>query len=281
MRSKLARAAAAIGSILGGIALGGAAMPAQAQVDPFVGTWRVTAILNIPEYAPLNLAQARRLIGRTIQVASARVQVWTTTERLPQPDVCSSPEFQTVQGTRQRMLADYRIRQEDLTTLPASFVELTVTCRGNFIIALRQVSPSVLIAELDTVFFRVERTAAGPTVGGGPTQGATPGAIGPSFNCAQARQPDEQLICGDAALARSDSRLAETFGKLVTATAEAQREALRREQREWVSQRGKQCNINADTRVTDANRAALVRCLNGIYATRQRDLDVRLQRAQR
>jgi uncharacterized protein YecT (DUF1311 family) len=159
-----------------------------------------------------------------------------------------------------------------------------VTCRGNFVIALRQVSPSVLIAELDTVFFRLERTAAAPVAGGGPTQGATPGApgtIGPSFNCAQARQPDEQLICADASLARSDSRLAETFGKLVTATAEAQREALRREQREWVSQRGKQCNINADTRVTDANRAQLVRCLNGVYAARQRDLDVRLQRAQR
>jgi uncharacterized protein YecT (DUF1311 family) len=264
----------------------GAAAPARAQVEPFVGTWRVTSVLNIPEYAALTQAQARGMIGRTIQVASGRVQVWSNAGRLPEQDVCATPEFQTTQANRARMLADYRIRQEDLAVLPTSFVELTVTCRGNFVIALRQVTPTTMIAELDTVFYRVERTATPPTAGGagqqgGAQQGGAQSGPNPSFNCAQARTPDEQAICGDAALARVDRQLAETFGKLVTATPEAQREALRREQREWVSQRGKQCNVSAETRMTDAARAQFVRCLTALYATRQRDLDARLQRAQR
>jgi len=264
-----------------GASLGGAA---RAQVDPFVATWRITSVLNIPEYAALTQAQARAMIGRTFQVASTRVQVWSNAGRAPQQDVCTTPEFQTVQGTRARMLADYRIRSEDLSVLPTSFVELTITCRGNFVIALRQVTPTTMIAELDTVFFRVERTAtpptAGPTAGQAPQGGAQSGA-NPSFNCAQARTPDEQAICSDAALARVDRQLAETFGKLVTATPEAGREALRREQREWVSQRAKQCNVSAETRLNDASRAQFVRCLTSLYAARQRDLDARLQRAQR
>ncbi len=265
--------------------LGASAAPAHAQVDPFIGTWRIVAVVAIPEYAALNQAQARGLIGRIIQVANTRVQVWTSAQRQPQQEVCATPEFQTVQNSRARMLADYRIRQEDLGPLPPTFSELTVTCRGNFVVSLRQVGTTTMVAELDTVLFRLERTATPPgsaTAAGTPAQGGTTQAgISPSFNCAQARQADEQAICSDAALARSDRQLAETFGKLVTATPEAQREAVRREQRTWVSQRGKQCNVAADTRLTDATRAELVRCLTGVYAARQRELDARLQRAQR
>jgi uncharacterized protein YecT (DUF1311 family) len=265
-------------------ALGAVAAPVRAQLDPFIGTWRIAAVVTIPEYAALNQAQARSLVGRTIQIASGRVQVWASTERQPQQDVCTTPEFQMAQSSRTRLLADYRIRQEDVTALPASFTELTITCRGNFVLSLRTVGPNALIAELDTVLFRVERTATPPAAaagGGPPPQGGTQAGIAPSFNCAQARQVDEQAICGDAGLARSDRQLAEAFGKLVAATPEAQREALRREQRDWVAQRGKQCNVSADARLTDAARAQLVRCLAGVYAARQRELDARLQRAQR
>jgi uncharacterized protein YecT (DUF1311 family) len=266
-------------------ALGAAAGPARAQVDPFIGTWRIAAVLTVPEYAALDQAQARRLVGRTIQIASSRVQAWTNGGRQPQPNVCTTPEFQTVPGNRARLLADYRIRQEDLSTLPASFTELTVTCSGNFVLSLRQVSTSTMVGELETVFFRLERTATPPgsaAAAGTPAQGATTQAgISPSFSCAQARRADEQAICSDAALARSDRQLAEAFGKLLAATAVPQREALRREQRGWVAQRAKQCNAAADTRLTDANRAQLVRCLAGVYAARQREIDARLQRAQR
>jgi len=278
MRSVILALAVAAGALT--------AAAARAQVDPFVGTWRVAAVLTIPEYAALNQAQARSLVGRSIQIAAGRVQVWTNGLQAPQQEVCTTPEFQTVQGNRARMLADYRIRQQDLAALPATFAELTVTCAGNFMVSLRQVSTTTAIAELDTVFFRLERTATPPgaaAAAGTPAQGGTTAQTGaaPSFNCAQARQADEQAICGDAALARSDRQLAEVFGKLLTATPEAQREALRREQRTWVSQRGKQCNVAADARLTDAIRGPLVRCLAGVYAARQRELDARLQRAQR
>jgi uncharacterized protein YecT (DUF1311 family) len=254
---------------------------ARAQVvDPFVGTWRIAAILTIPDYAPLNLQQARGLVGRTIQVATGRVQTWSNVASRPQPDVCTTPEFQTVQTTRARMVADTRLRQEDLAALPASFVELTVTCRGNFVMALRQVSPTVLVAELESVLFRVERTAASAATPGGPTQSGPQGAQGPSFNCAQARSVEERLICGDSGLAATDRALAESYNKLLQALPEAQRDALRREQRDWVANRAKQCHIAADTRLTDDNRSTLVQCLANIFSARQRDLDARLRRAQ-
>jgi len=99
------------GAILGGMVVGGASMPAHAQVDPFVGSGGSPRILNIPEYAPLNLVQARRLSGADDPVASARVQVWTRPSACRSRLSARSPEFQTVQGTRQRMLADYRIRR--------------------------------------------------------------------------------------------------------------------------------------------------------------------------
>jgi uncharacterized protein YecT (DUF1311 family) len=278
----LALAALAAGAAI----VGATAGPASAQVEPFVGTWRIAAILTIPDYAPLNLAQARGLIGRTIQVANGRVQSWTNVERQPQQDVCPTPEFQTLQATRTRLLADYRIRQEDLAALPASFVELTVTCRGNFVMSLRQISPTALVAELQSVFFRIERTSAVPTAGAGATQGGAPGTPGqatpnPSFNCAQARSVEERLICGDSALAAADRALADAYNKLLQALPEAQRDGLRREQRDWVANRGKQCNITPDTRLSDDNRGALARCLTGLLTARQRDLDARSRRVQR
>jgi uncharacterized protein YecT (DUF1311 family) len=271
-----------------GAMFGGAGGPARAQVvDPFVGTWRIATILTIPDYAPLNLQQARGLVGRTIQVANGRVQSWSNIASRPQPDVCTAPEFQTVQATRARMVADTRLRQEDLAALPASFVELTITCRGNFVMALRQVSPTVLVAELESVLFRIERAAASAATPGGPTQSGTPGAgtpgagtPGPSFSCAQARSVEERLICGDSGLAATDRAIAESYNKLLQALPEAQRDALRREQRDWVANRAKQCHIAADTRLTDDNRSTLVQCLANVFSARQRDLDARLRRAQ-
>ena len=254
-------------------------------LDPFIGTWQITAVAATPEFAALSAAQAAALVRRNIEVTRARVQIWAPATPQPRPDACTTPEFLPRETTRAALLAENGLRGADLTVLPARFAELTVTCRGNFFVALRMVSADVMVGEFDSVFFRLQRMAMPPataaTQGGSAPGGATQGAqqaVTPSFDCAQARQPDEQIICADAGLARSDRTMAETFRKAIAAIAEGQREALRREQRDWAVNRAKQCGIASDTRVTDANRPQFVRCLAGLYATRIAALEARLQR---
>lgn len=255
------------------------------SVDPFFGTWQITAVAATPEFAALSATQAAALVRRNIEITRPRVQVWAPATPQPRPEVCTTPEFLPRENTRAALLAENGLRSADLTVLPARFTELTVTCQGNFFVALRMVSADVMVGEFESVFFRLQRTAPPPpataaTQGGASSGGATrgPQAATPSFDCAQARRPDEQIICADANLARSDRALAEAFRKAVSAIAEGEREALRREQRDWVANRAKQCGIAADTRVTDANRPQFVRCLTGLYATRIAALEARLQR---
>ncbi|MBL8836885.1 MAG: DUF1311 domain-containing protein [Alphaproteobacteria bacterium] len=275
----LAIAAAALSLI-------GARADAQSPppVEPFLGTWQITAVAATPQFAGLTAAQAAGLVRRNIEVTRSRAQIWAPATPQPRPEVCAAPEFLPRETTRAALLAEHGLRGAELTVLPARFAELTVTCQGNFFVALRLVSPDVMIGEFDSVFFRLQRAAAPPataaTQGGASSGGATQGpqTVSPSFDCAQARRPDEQIICADAGLARSDRAMAEAFRKAVAAAAENEREALRREQRDWVANRAKQCGIAADTRVTDANRPQFVRCLTGLYTTRIAALEARLQR---
>lgn len=275
---RLKRAAAALATLT---VLGGACAYAQAPatIDPFVGTWQITAVAATPEFSALSAAQATALVRRNVEISRNRVQVWASGGAQPRPEICATPEFLPRETSRAAVLADYGLRSTELALLPARFNELTVTCRGNFVVALRAVSADVLVGEFDSVFFRMQRTAAPPATAA--TQGGSAGAgpaVTPSFDCAQARRPDEQIICADPALARSDRTLADTFRKAVGGVPENQREALRREQRDWVANRAKLCNIAQDTRITDANRPEFVRCLAGLYTARIAALEARVAR---
>lgn len=89
-----------------------------------------------------------------------------------------------------------------------------------------------------------------------------------SFDCAKARTPDEQLICGNPELSRADEHLAESYKALIGGVQAhgldtAVRDRLRAEQRAWLTRRNAVCGVTATTRLTTANRAELASCLRG------------------
>lgn len=96
---------------------------------------------------------------------------------------------------------------------------------------------------------------------------------GPSFDCAKARTPDEKLICASPELSRADVALAESFRALLDAADPADRDAVKTEQRQWVSARNRHCGLAASTRVTGQNRVEFVSCLEREYSGRTRYLD--------
>ncbi len=87
-----------------------------------------------------------------------------------------------------------------------------------------------------------------------------------SFDCAQASNRAETLICGDSGLAMSDRSTSETYGMLLRRLPADERPRLRRSQRAWLAHR----NACAD-------RA----CLSAAYDARWRDLYTMLDARER
>jgi len=187
------------GAILGGMVVGGRGRCPPTPVDPFVGTWRV-ARSSIPEYAPLNLVQPAAWSGgrsRSLRPACRSG---------PRPSACRSR-----MSARRPSSRPCRARASGCSRLshppggPDDAARELRRAHGDLPRQFRHRAapgqPERADRRARHGVLRVERTAAGPAVGGGgPTQGAAPGAVGPSFNCTQARLPEEQLICGDVGL---------------------------------------------------------------------------------
>jgi uncharacterized protein YecT (DUF1311 family) len=91
-----------------------------------------------------------------------------------------------------------------------------------------------------------------------------PRAPAASFECALARADVEQAICSSRELARLDRHVAEAYGdKLMWASDEAKRAAIREEQRAWLKRRDALCLRTG---------RPLVACLTGAYQQRLRAL---------
>jgi uncharacterized protein YecT (DUF1311 family) len=248
-----------------------AAQPA----DPFYGTWRFTQRLARAPFAGLTEAEILQTVGRQIELSAARAVTFTRGVREFSPETCTTPQYQISNVSRARLAADYRIPQTELSLLPAGFQEVAVTCRGNLLATLRFVSPGVAVADVEGVFFRLDRmTASAAAASTGPQQAAAPAR--PSFDCARAQRADEKLICEEQALARADGELGQVFQRTLNGQTEQQQGQLRREQRAWILQRNQRCQINNDTKITPENRARLVACLANAYTERRRALEAAL-----
>lgn len=73
-------------------------------------------------------------------------------------------------------------------------------------------------------------------------QGLTPlasTARAASFDCARARSVDERAVCGNRVLEDRDVELAVLYGLIQKLVPMGSRDALRREQTQWLSQRGR------------------------------------------
>lgn len=73
-------------------------------------------------------------------------------------------------------------------------------------------------------------------------QGATPlasTAQAASFDCTRARSADERAICGNRVLEDRDVELSVLYGLIVKLVPMGSRDSIRREQTQWLSQRGR------------------------------------------
>ena len=75
----------------------------------------------------------------------------------------------------------------------------------------------------------------------GPVGGWWPGgeAKAASFDCTRARAADERAICGNRALEDKDVELATLYGLIVRVVPMGSRDAIRRDQSAWLTQRGR------------------------------------------
>ncbi|SDR59926.1 Protein of unknown function [Rhizobiales bacterium GAS113] len=87
-----------------------------------------------------------------------------------------------------------------------------------------------------------------------------PQASAQSFDCAKARSPIENAICGSADLKAQDAALAESYGRLLA--TQARGAELRDGQRQWLIQRDLSCAPFA------ADPVRLTACLASVYRTR-------------
>ena len=82
-----------------------------------------------------------------------------------------------------------------------------------------------------------------------------------SFDCGKAALPMERAICSDVGLARLDREVAQAYGdKLRYELDDANKIAIRSEQRTWLASRNSACK--------DEDGTELVACLTGVYRTR-------------
>ena len=78
----------------------------------------------------------------------------------------------------------------------------------------------------------------------------TAGYSGPSFDCTKAKTTGERLICGDAALSKSDRALADAYAALKRSLPPASFATFQAAQRGWLAYTNKTCG--ADGSMPDA-----------------------------
>lgn len=92
----------------------------------------------------------------------------------------------------------------------------------------------------------------------------------PGFNCQDAVNAAEKLICGESSLATADRRLNAVYAELRSALSAEEREQLRAEQHLWMKGRDQACDWSAD------NRNLTTSCLLRYYRHRQQTMEWRL-----
>ncbi|WP_431687435.1 alpha-2-macroglobulin family protein [Hahella sp. NBU794] len=89
----------------------------------------------------------------------------------------------------------------------------------------------------------------------------------PSFNCAKASQQVEHIICDSEALAAQDAKLAKLYGNVMKSLDGSAKDKLKSEQREWLRNRNRDCDLNGDAGES---------CLLGRYRQRNAELSAML-----
>ena len=93
-----------------------------------------------------------------------------------------------------------------------------------------------------------------------------PAARAASFDCAKKSSQVETVICADGELSKQDEALAAAYGAVLKQRQGAQRDSLRREQRQWLAHRNAACELSEID--NEANRIAVTRCVGSETARR-------------
>jgi uncharacterized protein YecT (DUF1311 family) len=102
------------------------------------------------------------------------------------------------------------------------------------------------------------RTFAALWVGAASALSAS-GAHAASFDCGKKLSQVETMICADAELSQQDEALAATYGAALKQVGAAQRNTLRRAERQWIADRNNCCALSDID--NEANRIATRRCI--------------------
>jgi uncharacterized protein YecT (DUF1311 family) len=99
------------------------------------------------------------------------------------------------------------------------------------------------------------------------------GFSGPGFDCSHARTTGERLICGDAALSKSDAKLNAAYRVLEKSESPESFAMFRASQRAWIAYVMKICGANVPMPQDLGDRNPIVECLNGEYGDQADLLD--------
>jgi uncharacterized protein len=100
------------------------------------------------------------------------------------------------------------------------------------------------------------------------------GFSGPSFDCNQAKTAAEQLICSDAQLSKSDTKMAAAYLRLQREESAGSFATVQTAQRAWLAYVRKTCGDNAKMPDDLGDRNKLQECLSDNYSDRADRLDV-------
>jgi uncharacterized protein YecT (DUF1311 family) len=106
------------------------------------------------------------------------------------------------------------------------------------------------------------------------------GFSGPGFDCTYAKTTGEQLICGDAALSKSDAKMNAAYRALEKSESPESFATFRAGQRAWIAYVMKICGANVPMPKDIGDKNPIVECLNSEYGDQADLLDgVRPDRA--
>lgn len=233
--------------------------PGPSPEAGFAGVWRII------EAKPAPWAKPRSLTKSDAPLLEYAVDFKNGEVRGPAPLACTSATYSSGDMGRSEMFGgklagghgDAMLKTLHLTN-PSTY---RVVCNGAMRNYYIDDAADMVMAEGDVVY-----TLERPT-GMDPEQYHA-GYSGPSFDCTAATATGDRLICRDAQLSKSDTRLGKSYRALEASESPASFATFRAGQRAWLAFTMKNCGANRSMPDTAGDRGPIVECLNTAYGDR-------------
>ena len=232
----------------------------------FAGLWRIIAVQSAPWSKPRKLTKTDAPLLE-YAVAFADNEVWG-----PAPLACKNAKYSSGVTYPVELFGGALKNDKDgalAKKLNLASVETTTyraVC-GNVVRDYYMDDNADMLLGDGGVIYRLQR----PT-GMDPEQYAA-GFSGPSFDCTQAKTTGEELICFDAALSKSDSKLGAEYNGLKKSLSPESFATFQAAQKAWVAYTMKVCGANVPMPDNSGDRGTITDCLSQMYSDRAELLD--------